>query len=115
MDRRPRFDITEAGRRMRSEPQPPVERMRAQASHLRAAIPAVSPGPAHGIEGSAHGIPGEIGARLQAMREAAREHGEVLPSLLILGTSERAGSNWISDTLRPVPLCRLHSPSGHFG
>ena len=37
------------------------------------------------------------------MRETAREQGEVLwPPLLILGTSERVGSNWISDTLRPV-------------
>jgi hypothetical protein len=37
------------------------------------------------------------------MNEAARARGdELLPPLLILGTSERVGSNWISDTLRPV-------------
>ena len=42
-----------------------------------------------------------VGCR--AMREAAQERGEVLlPPLLILGTSERVGSNWISDTLRPL-------------
>jgi hypothetical protein len=45
----------------------------------------------------------EIQARLTVMIEAARERGEaVLPPLLILGTSERVGSNWVSDTLRPV-------------
>lgn len=50
-----------------------------------------------------HTVPGEIGTRLRAMSEAARERGEVLlPPLLMLGTSERVGSNWISDTLRPV-------------
>jgi hypothetical protein len=77
MERQPRFDIAEAGRRMRSA--------------------------AGGIADPERGIPAEIGARLRAMRETAREHGEVLlPPLLILGTSERVGSNWISDTLRPV-------------
>ena len=78
MERQPRFDIAEAKRR----------RMRSAAG---------------GIADPERGIPAEIGARLRAMRETAREHGEVLlPPLLILGTSERVGSNWISDTLRPV-------------
>ena len=46
---------------------------------------------------------GEIEARLAVLSEAARERGEaVLPPLLILGTSERVGSNWVSDTLRPA-------------
>ena len=77
--------------------------MSTPASHLRTVDPAVSPGAAGGIADPEHGIPGEIGARLSAMRETAREQGEVLwPPLLILGTSERVGSNWISDTLRPV-------------
>jgi hypothetical protein len=49
------------------------------------------------------GVPGEIQARLTALAEAAREAGTaVLPPLLILGTCERVGSNWVSDTLRPV-------------
>ena len=49
------------------------------------------------------GILGEIAARLAAVADAARERGEVvLPPLLILGTSERVGSNWVSDTLRPA-------------
>jgi formylglycine-generating enzyme required for sulfatase activity len=37
------------------------------------------------------------------MRAAARQRGGALrPPLLLLGTSERVGSNWISDTLRSV-------------
>jgi hypothetical protein len=49
------------------------------------------------------GVPGEVQARLTALAEAARENGTaVLPPLLILGTCERVGSNWVSDTLRPV-------------
>jgi hypothetical protein len=49
------------------------------------------------------GVPGEVQARLTALAEAAREGGTVLlPPLLILGTCERVGSNWVSDTLRPV-------------
>jgi Sulfatase-modifying factor enzyme 1 len=49
------------------------------------------------------GLLDEIAARLHGMRDSARESDrELLPPLLILGTSERVGSNWISDTLRPV-------------
>jgi hypothetical protein len=49
------------------------------------------------------GVPGEIQARLTALAAAAGEGGmAVLPPLLILGTCERVGSNWVSDTLRPV-------------
>jgi formylglycine-generating enzyme required for sulfatase activity len=45
----------------------------------------------------------EIQARIQAMQSAAHTRGAaVLPPLLMLGTSERVGSNWLSDTLRPV-------------
>jgi len=50
-----------------------------------------------------HGVPGEIEARLTALAEAAREGGTALRGpLLILGTCERVGSNWVSDSLRPV-------------
>jgi Sulfatase-modifying factor enzyme 1 len=49
------------------------------------------------------GVPGEVQARLTALAEAGSEGGTaVLPPLLILGTCERVGSNWVSDTLRPV-------------
>jgi Sulfatase-modifying factor enzyme 1 len=49
------------------------------------------------------GVPGEVQARLTALAETARENATVvLPPLLILGTCERVGSNWVSDTLRPV-------------
>ena len=49
------------------------------------------------------GVLGEIEARLAVLSDAARERGEaVLPPLLILGTSERVGSNWVSDILRPA-------------
>jgi hypothetical protein len=45
----------------------------------------------------------EVRARVTAMTMAARDRGAlVLPPLLVLGTSERVGSNWFSDTLRPV-------------
>lgn len=51
----------------------------------------------------APGVLGEIEQRLADMTGAARERGEqVLPPLLILGTSERVGSNWVSDMLRPA-------------
>ena len=66
---------------------------------------------------SGHGagsIPGEICARVEAMRTAAGTTDvELRPPLLMLGTSERVGSNWLSDTLRPAgpqpTLNRLHS------
>lgn len=41
----------------------------------------------------------EIAGRVAAMREA---DGSILPPLLLLGVMERVGSNWVSDTLRPV-------------
>jgi hypothetical protein len=45
----------------------------------------------------------EIHARLGLMREQARDSGtNTLVPLLILGTTERVGSTWVSDTLRPV-------------
>ena len=45
----------------------------------------------------------EVQACTQAMRSAAHARGmSLLPPLLMLGTSERVGSNWLSDTLRPV-------------
>lgn len=45
----------------------------------------------------------EIGQRISELRTQARVAGlDVLPPLLALGTSERVGSNWLSDTLRPV-------------
>jgi hypothetical protein len=48
-------------------------------------------------------VAAEVEERLAGLNRAARERGErVLAPLLILGTSERVGSNWISDTLRPV-------------
>jgi hypothetical protein len=51
----------------------------------------------------ATGVLDEIGQRLADIAGAAGQRGEqVLPPLLILGTSERVGSNWISDTLRPA-------------
>ena len=53
--------------------------------------------------GSSDLVAAEVEARLAVIIRAAREHGEqVLAPLLILGTSERVGSNWVSDTLRPV-------------
>jgi hypothetical protein len=53
--------------------------------------------------GSGGLVAAEVEARLAVIMQAARERGEqVLAPLLILGTSERIGSNWISDTLRPV-------------
>lgn len=45
----------------------------------------------------------EITGRVAAMAKAARARGEqVLPPLLLLGTIERVGSNWVRDTLRAV-------------
>jgi hypothetical protein len=45
----------------------------------------------------------ELRARVDMMREQARDiETNVLPPLLILGTNERVGSTWLSDTLRPV-------------
>jgi hypothetical protein len=41
----------------------------------------------------------EIAARVREIRASG---GGVLPPLLLLGTMERVGSNWVSDTLRPV-------------
>src|ERR1022692_3833347 len=46
-------------------------------------------------------VAAEVEARLAVITQAARVRGEqVLAPLLILGTSERVGSNWGSDTLR---------------
>ena len=45
------------------------------------------------------GVLEEIAGRIQAMRESGVS---VLPPLLLLGVMERVGSNWVSDTLRPV-------------
>jgi hypothetical protein len=45
------------------------------------------------------GVLGEIAGRVRAIRESA---GRVLPPALLLGVMERVGSNWVSDTLRPV-------------
>ncbi len=51
----------------------------------------------------APGLLAEIRARSEVMRSAAQARGaSLLPPLLMLGTSERVGSNWLSDTLRPV-------------
>lgn len=41
----------------------------------------------------------EIAARVRAIREA---DAGVLPPALLLGAMERVGSNWVSDSLRPV-------------
>jgi formylglycine-generating enzyme required for sulfatase activity len=45
------------------------------------------------------GVREEVAGRAQAMREAGEG---ILPPLLLLGVMERVGSNWVSDTLRPV-------------
>ena len=45
------------------------------------------------------GVLDEIAGRVAAMREA---DGSILPPLLLVGVMERVGSNWVSDTLRPV-------------
>ena len=48
-------------------------------------------------------ITSEIAAQVRVIRGAVRRRGaDLFPPLLMLGTSERVGSNWISDTLRPV-------------
>lgn len=53
--------------------------------------------------GPGYTVTSEIAARVQTMRVAARQRGgDLIAPLLVLGTSERVGSNWISDTLRPV-------------
>jgi hypothetical protein len=41
----------------------------------------------------------EVAARVREIRASS---DGVLPPLLLLGTMERVGSNWVSDTLRPV-------------
>ncbi len=45
------------------------------------------------------GVRVEIADRVRAIRESG---GSVLPPVLLLGVMERVGSNWVSDTLRPV-------------
>ena len=45
------------------------------------------------------GVLEEIAGRVRAMRDTG---GAVLPQALLLGVMERVGSNWVSDTLRPV-------------
>ena len=53
--------------------------------------------------GDVDGVLAEIGTRLAAMRAMAATGGvQLLAPLLLLGTSERVGSNWLSDTLRPL-------------
>ncbi len=60
-------------------------------------------GNARGAAAPAPGLLAEIRARSEMMRSAAQARGApLLPPLLMLGTSERVGSNWLSDTLRPV-------------
>lgn len=45
----------------------------------------------------------ELDIRVNALRTLARAEGtEIFAPLLVLGTSERVGSNWLSDSLRPV-------------
>jgi UTP-glucose-1-phosphate uridylyltransferase len=46
-----------------------------------------------------YGVLEEIVGRVRAIQEAGNR---VLPPLLLLGVMERVGSNWVSDTLRPV-------------
>src|ERR1700685_4540992 len=49
------------------------------------------------------GVMAEIRRRIEVMRSTACACGtSLLPPLLMLGTSERVGSTWLSDTLRPV-------------
>jgi hypothetical protein len=51
----------------------------------------------------APGVLAEIRVHTEVMRSSACARGtSLLPPLLMLGTSERVGSNWLSDTLRPV-------------
>lgn len=45
------------------------------------------------------GVREEIAGRVQAIRESG---DGILSPLLLLGVMERVGSNWVSDTLRPV-------------
>ena len=45
----------------------------------------------------------ELDIRVTDLRNLARAEGtEIWAPLLVLGTSERVGSNWLSDSLRPV-------------
>jgi hypothetical protein len=51
------------------------------------------------------GVLDEIRQRLTALAGTARDSGMVIRApLLILGTCERVGSNWLSDALRPVAV-----------
>jgi hypothetical protein len=47
----------------------------------------------------ARGVAEEIAARVREIRASG---DGILPPLLLIGTMERVGSNWVSDTLRPV-------------
>jgi hypothetical protein len=63
----------------------------------------VMSGTVRGATADAAGVLAEIRMRTEVMRSAAQARGaSLLPPLLMLGTSERVGSNWLSDTLRPV-------------
>jgi hypothetical protein len=54
---------------------------------------------------TASGVLNEIRERLTALAETARNGGTVIrPPLLILGTFERVGSNWLSDALGAVAV-----------
>lgn len=60
-------------------------------------------GTAQAARADALDVMAEIRGRTEVMRSAALARGmSLLPPLLMLGTSERVGSNWLSDTLRPV-------------
>jgi hypothetical protein len=64
-------------------------------------VKAATRGPAGG-GAAAHagtGVLEEVAGRVAAMREPG---SAPLPPLLLLGVMERVGSNWVSDTLRPV-------------
>jgi hypothetical protein len=70
------------------------------ATREKTAGPVLLPACAAGRGGP--GLPGvlrEVGARVAAMRDAGIS---ALPPLLLLGVMERVGSNWVSDTIRPV-------------
>jgi hypothetical protein len=56
-----------------------------------------------GMETASSRVLAEIDGRVADLRVQARAAGlTMLPPLLVLGTSERVGSNWLSDSLRPV-------------
>jgi hypothetical protein len=58
----------------------------------------------------------EIDRRVAALRaDASRQGRPVLPPLLVLGTSERVGSNWLSDTLRPSLVAHNEPWRQHLG